>query len=181
MKSSHFPLLRASAATLALAFAMGGPAILAGCTNSAAAAVQPVEIDRTIADSVDGMILLDYPGPKGQIHYDSGKPDFFCDTVGMFSMYLQPEQQKRVRALFVQDMAQADWKNPTGHWIDAKSAFYVAGSKARGAMGPTLASFSREADALAFAARDGGQVYRFDQVTPGMVVLDGGVIKDHQS
>ncbi|MEO8653406.1 MAG: nitrous oxide reductase accessory protein NosL [Ramlibacter sp.] len=181
MKPSHSPLLRRSAAAFALAFAFGGPAILAGCGRSEAAAVQPVEIDRTIADSVDGMILLDYPGPKGQIHYDSGKPDFFCDTVGMFSMYLQPEQQKRVRALFVQDMGQADWKNPTGHWIDAKAAYYVAGSKARGAMGPTLASFAREADAVAFAARDGGKVYRFDQVTPGMVVLDGGVIKDHKS
>jgi copper chaperone NosL len=143
--------------------------------------VQAVEPDRNTVDAVDGMILLDYPGPKGQIHYAEGKPDFFCDTVGMLSMYLQPEQQKRVRALFVQDMSQADWKNPLGHWIDAKAAFYVAGSKARGAMGPTLASFAREEDAQAFAARDGGRVYRFDQVTPGMVVLDGGVIKDHKS
>ena len=75
-------------------------------------------------------------------------------------------------------MAQAEWKNPVGHWIDAHSAFFVAGSKARGAMGPTLASFAREEDARAFAAREGGHVLRFEQVTPDMAVLDGGVLKD---
>jgi copper chaperone NosL len=181
MKTSHIHLLRRSAAALALAFAVGTAGLLAGCGKTETVAVQAVELDRNAVDSIDGMILLDYPGPKGQIHYDSGKPDFFCDTVGLFSMYLQPDQQKRVRGLFVQDMAQADWNNPTGHWIDAKAAFYVVGSKARGAMGPTLASFARPEDAQAFAGKEGGQVYRFDQVTPEMVVLDGGVLKDPKS
>ncbi len=182
MKTSRFPRLRNGAAALALALAAAGAAGLAGCgSKDEAVAAQPVQLTREIVDSVDGMILLDYPGPKGQIHYASGKPDFFCDTVGLFSMYLQPEQQKRVRALFVQDMGQTDWKNPSGHWIDAKAAFYVAGSRARGAMGPTLASFAREEDARAFAGREGGKVYRFDEVTPAMVVLDGGVLKDKAS
>lgn len=178
MKAPHSHMLRRGAAALAMALAFGAAGILAGCSKDEAVAVQAVELDRNSIDAVDGMILLDYPGPKGQIHYDKGKPDFFCDTVGMFAMYLEPEQQKRVRGLFVQDMAKADWKNPIGHWIDAKSAFYVAGSKARGAMGPTLASFAREEDARAFATAQGGKVYRFDQVTPDMAVLDGGVLKD---
>ncbi len=182
MKPSLFSTASRSAALLALALAFAGGGLLAGCDSKAeAVAAQPVQLTRDTVDSVDGMILLDYPGPKGQIHYASGQPDFFCDTVGMFSMYLQPEQQKRVRAVFVQDMAQTDWKNPDGHWIDAKAAFYVAGSKARGAMGPTLASFAREEDARAFAGREGGKVYRFDEVRPEMVVLDGGVLKDKSS
>jgi copper chaperone NosL len=162
-----------AAGTLAVLFA------LAGCTQGdTAAPLRPAEVDRNTADAVDGMILLDYPGPKGQILYADGKPDFFCDTVGLFAMVLKPEQQRQVRALFVQDMAQADWANPVGHWIDAKAAFYVSGSQARGAMGATLASFAREDDARSFAARQGGRVVRFDQVTPDMVVLDGGVVKD---
>jgi copper chaperone NosL len=182
MKTSRFPTLRNGVAALALALAFAGAGGLAGCSGKAeTVAAQPVQLTRDVVDSVDGMILLDYPGPKGQIHYASGKPDFFCDTVGLFSMYLQPEQQKRVRAVFVQDMGQTDWKNPDGHWIDAKAAFYVAGSKARGAMGPTLASFAREEDARAFAGREGGKVYRFDEVRPEMVVLDGGVLKDKAS
>jgi Predicted lipoprotein involved in nitrous oxide reduction len=178
MTSLRLYTLRRGASILAVALAMGAALGVAGCGKSETVAVHAVEPDRSTADSLDGMILLDYPGPKGQIHYANGKPDFFCDTVGMFATYLNPEQQRPVRAVFVQDMAQAEWKNPTGHWIDAKAAFYVAGSKVRGAMGRTLASFAREDDARAFAAKEGGQVVRFDQVTPDMVVLDGGVVKD---
>jgi copper chaperone NosL len=181
MKSIRPHTLRRAAAALAVALAMGGALAVAGCGKSETIAVQAVEPDRNTADSLDGMILLDYPGPKGQIHYADGKPDFFCDTVGMFATFLKPEQQRPVRAVFVQDMGQTEWKNPTGHWIDAKAAFYVAGSKARGAMGRTLASFAREDDARAFAAKEGGQVIRFDQVTPEMAVLDGGVLKDHNT
>lgn len=173
------PRSRLNASLLAVALALGSTMLLPGCSQGEAAApLQAVAIDRNTADAVDGMLLLDYPGPKGQILYADGKPDFFCDTVGMFSMVLKPEQQRQVRAVFVQDMAQEDWAKPVGHWIDAKAAFYVAGSKARGAMGATLASFAREEDARAFAAKQGGQVLRFGQVTPDMVETDGGVIKD---
>lgn len=180
MKTSHFRLPRHTAAALAVACALATAGLLAGCGKSQAVAVQPAEVTRDIACSLDGMTLMDYPGPKAQIHYESGEPDFFCDTVEMFSIYLKPEQQRRVRSVFVQDMAQADWQAPAGHWIDAKTAFYVAGSKARGSMGPTLASFAREEDARAFAAGQGGKVLRFEQVTPDMAVLDGGVIKDQK-
>lgn len=179
MKIPHFPALCRTAAVIALVFA--GTGVLGGCSKSEPVAAQPIEITRGTTCSLDGMTLMDYPGPKAQIQYDQGKPDFFCDTVEMFSIYLKPEQQKRIRAIFVQDMAKADWNNPVGHWIDARTAFYVAGSKARGSMGPTLASFARESNASAFAAREGGKVYRFEQITPDMVVLDGGVLKDHMT
>lgn len=49
------------------------------------------------------MLLLDYPGSKAQIHYDQGLPEFFCDTVEMFAIYLEPEQKKRVVAIYTQD------------------------------------------------------------------------------
>ena len=171
--------LRGTAAAIALVFA--GAGILGGCSKSEPVAVSPIEITRGTTCSLDGMTLMDYPGPKAQIQYDQGKPDFFCDTVEMFSIYLKPEQQKRIRAIFVQDMAKTDWNNPVGHWIDARTAFYVAGSKRHGSMGPTLASFASESDASAFAAKEGGKVYRFEQITPDMVVLDGGVLKDHMT
>jgi len=153
-------------------------AMLAACGQTAQAPAKPVEITRETYCSLDGMALADYPGPKAQIHYEQGKPDFFCDTVEMFSIYLRPEQQRRVRAIFVQDMAGTDWNNPRGHWIDAKTAFYVMGSRMRGSMGPTLASFSREQDAKSFAGKYGGKVLRFGEVKLDMVTLDGGVIRD---
>jgi copper chaperone NosL len=125
------------------------------------------------------MLLADYPGPKAQIHYaGQAAPDFFCDTVEMFHIYLNPEQVRAVRGLFVQDMGRADWDEPRGHWIDAQNAYYVHGSKRRGSMGPTIASFALEADAAKFAAEYGGKVYRFADITPDMVALDGGALHD---
>ncbi len=159
-------------AALAAALAACGDAEQTGPTT-------PVEITAGTACSLDGMLLADYPGPKAQIHYaGQAGPDFFCDTVEMFSIYLRPEQAKPVQALFVQDMGQADWDQPRGHWIDAKSAYYVHGSRRRGSMGPTIASFAQEADAAKFAAEHGGKVYRFADITPEMAALDGGALHD---
>lgn len=153
---------------------------LTGCGQSAnSTAVAPLEISQGTSCALDGMLLADYPGPKAQIHYaGQAGPDFFCDTVEMFNITLQPEQARPVQALFVQDMGRADWDQPRGHWIDAKSAYYVHGSKRRGSMGPTIASFAQEADAAKFAAEHGGKVYRFANITPDMAALDGGTLHD---
>lgn len=157
-------------------------ATIGGCGD---AAVGTDTTARLISDgttcALDGMLLAHFPGPKAQIHYDgSAEPDFFCDTVEMFALLLKPEQARIVRAVYVQDMAQADWDKPRGHWIDARQAFYVIGADRPGSMGPTIASFAAEADATGFAGRHGGKVLRFAQVTPDMVVLDGGVLRDQK-
>lgn len=164
--------------TLILA-ALAAAALTACGQSETASGLEPLEINQGTSCTLDGMLLVDYPGPKAQIHYaGQAEPDFFCDTVEMFNVYLKPEQVRPVHGLFVQDMGKADWDQPRDHWIDAKSAFYVHGSKRRGSMGPTLASFAQEADAARFAAEYGGKVYRFADVTPDMVVLDGGALHD---
>lgn len=153
--------------------------VACGQPSETSAALQPIEINSATACALDGMLLADYPGPKAQIHYaGKAEPDYFCDTVEMFHLYLNPEQVKAVRGLFVQDMGRADWDQPRGNWIDAKKAFYVHGSKRRGSMGPTIASFALEKDATKFATEFGGKVYRFSGITPDMVVLDGGALHD---
>lgn len=163
-----------------LILAMLAMAALTACGKSeTATALTPVEISQGTSCTLDGMLLADYPGPKAQIHYaGQAEPEFFCDTVEMFHVYLKPEQVRAVRGLFVQDMGKADWDQPKDHWIDAKSAYYVHGSKRHGSMGPTIASFAQETDATKFAAEYGGKVYRFADVTPDMVVLDGGALHD---
>lgn len=156
-------------------------ALLCGCGPSATSGgdVVPIEIGPGTSCALDGMLLADYPGPKAQIHYvGKAEPDFYCDTMEMFHVYLNPEQVRAVRALFVQDMGKADWDDPRGNWIDARQAFYVWGSSKRGAMGPTIASFASRADAETFAAQNGGKVYVFDEITPDMVALDGGALHD---
>lgn len=155
-------------------------AVLAGGCEQKPQLAQPREITRSTACALDGMILADYPGPKGQIQYDKGEPDFFCDTMELMSIYLQPEQRKRVVGIFTQDMGKTDWQNPQGNWIDAKQAFFVHGSKMKGSMGPTLATFARAEDAQSFAKAHGGRVLRFEEITLDMVRLDGGVLKDER-
>jgi copper chaperone NosL len=152
--------------------------ILLGACSGEAPPAQPVEPVASTVCTLDGMSLADYPGPKAQIFYDSDDPEFFCDTVEMFALILGPEGRRSIRAVFTQDMARADWDHPHDHWIDAYSAFYVAGSRRKGSMGPTFAAFARRADAEAFAGKYGGKVLAFDEVTPDMADLRGGAARD---
>ena len=170
----RLPTAAALLAALSVAFVA-----LAACSDAPSTA-SAVDFDRNTVCVLDGMTLADFPGPKAQIHYDQGSPEFFCDTREMFSIALRPEQKRRVTGLFTQDMGKADWTRPQGHWIDARTAFYVVGSRLHGSMGPTVASFASEADAQRFSAGQGGQVLRFEQVTLDMVDLSGGATHDHK-
>lgn len=160
-----------------LALALSLAAVLTACSNPEAT-VQPQAIQTGTACSMDGMLLADFPGPKGQIHYASGEPDFFCDTQEMFSIYLQPEQQKRIIGIFTQDMAKTDWEKPEDNWIDAKKAWFVLGSSKTGSMGPTIAAFAEHKAAESFAGEYGGKVLKFEEVTPEMVDLTGAAGHD---
>lgn len=141
--------------------------------------VVALDINPHTTCDLDGMLLGDYPGPKGQIFYaGQEKPVFFCDTVELFHTVLAPEQIKAIQQIYVQDMAKADWENPSSHWIDAKTGFYVLGSKRHGSMGPTVASFSKEADAQQFIKEWGGKLYRFADMKIDMVDLSGGALHD---
>ena len=158
--------------------ALGG---LAACSDRSGEhqALVPVEIDASTTCELDGMLLLDYPGPKGQIHYaGAAEPVFFCDTVELFHTLRAPEQVKAIRAAYVQDMGKADWEQPRGNWMDVKGGFYVLGSKRHGSMGPTIASFAQEADAAKFAGEHGGKVLRFADIKLDMVDLSGGALHD---
>ncbi|NOV27247.1 nitrous oxide reductase accessory protein NosL [Cupriavidus necator] len=157
----------------------GSAVLVAGCGRKADAAAQPEAFDATTACSLDGMLLADYAGPKAQIFYaGEARPHWFCDTVELFHALLRPEQLRPVRAAFVQDMARADWERPRGHWFDATTGIYVAGSRRHGSMGPTLASFRAQPDAAAFAARHGGKLLRYVEVTPELADLSGGAMHD---
>ena len=153
---------------------------LFGCGQSTSnKAIVAIEIDPRTTCDLDGMLLADYPGPKAQIFYaGQDTPTFFCDTVEMFHTVLAPEQVKAIKAVYVQDMGKADWEQPRGNWFDAKTGFYVLGSKKHGSMGPTIASFSQEADAKKFSGEWGGKLLRYAEIKPDMVDLSGGALHD---
>lgn len=155
--------------------------LLAACSRNASIARAPVDFDAAATCALDGMLLGDYPGPKAQIFFgDDVRPVWYCDTVEMFSTLLRPEQVRAVSAVYTQDMALADWDLPRGHWFDARTGFYVSGSRRRGSMGPTIAGFAREDAAIKFASAYGGNVLRFADVTPAMVDLSGGAMHDQK-
>lgn len=152
--------------------------LIAACSKSVqtAGALEP---GNETSCSLDGMILKDYPGPKAQIHYAEGEPDFFCDLMELFATLHAPEQKRKLAGMYVQDMGKTAWERPEGNWIDAKSAIYVVGSKKLGSMGQTFGSFANMQDAEAFVIKEGGKIVRFEEVTADMVNLNTGAAHDN--
>jgi copper chaperone NosL len=117
-----------------------------------------------------GMLITRFDGPKGEVfRKETGDQVFkFCSTRDLFSYYLDPENKRNVAQMFVHDMSKMPWGNNSiddKHLIDAKTAWYVAGSEKMGAMGETLVSFSLQNDARAFAKEFGGTVIIFSDIT----------------
>lgn len=155
--------------------------LLAACggTDGGSGSVVALEIDRSTSCALDGMLLADYPGPKGQILYRGEREvHWFCDTTEVLDTLLRPEQVRPLIGAWVQDMAKADWERPQGHWVDARTAHYVLGSRRHGSMGPTAASFAEAAAAAAFVQQWGGRALAFGALTPEAVDLTGGALHD---
>lgn len=144
--------------------------VLVGCNDKQAEQKmlkQAVEIESSDECHLCGMLIVNFPGPKGEIaEKRSEQINKFCSTRDMFAYYLQPENKRNVTQLFVHDMSKMPWDELNdGHFIDAKSAWFVTGSSQLGAMGKTLASFSQREHADAFKKEFGGTVYGFDEIT----------------
>lgn len=148
--------------------------LLAGCGEDKKEVMvrQAIAIESSAECHLCGMIITNFPGPKGQV-YARGIQDNmrFCSTRDMFAFIVDPENQHNIQQAFVHDMAVTPWDDPDDEaYIDAKKAFYVIGHGKKGAMGPTLGSFSTQADADAFASSEGGKVYRFEEITLDLLV-----------
>lgn len=140
---------------------------LAGCGDSEQ---EHVSYDPVVFHSEDechicGMIIADFPGPKGQAVERDGVRKF-CSTAEMFSWWLQPENQILDARLYVHDMGSSHWDQPDDeHLVDATQAWYVSGTPLKGAMGASLASFADRAAAEQLAAEhEGAQILAFDDI-----------------
>jgi len=149
--------------------------ILSACSdNSAQQAVihQAVAMESSDECHLCGMLITHFDGPKGEIfRKEQGDKVFkFCSTRDMFSYYLDPENTRNVSQIMVHDMSKMPWGSDSiddKHFIDAKTAWFVTGSEKTGAMGKTLASFSLQTDAQAFADQFGGKVLSFKDINQG--------------
>ncbi|MCQ4296832.1 nitrous oxide reductase accessory protein NosL [Pseudomonas stutzeri] len=176
-------LYRIGAGTLFAALLAFG---LSGCEEKQEAqqSLEPVAFHAEDECHVCGMVISDFPGPKGQA-VEKGGVKKFCSTAEMLGWWLQPENRLLNAKLYVHDMGRSVWEHPDdGHLIDATSAYYVVGTSLKGAMGASLASFAQEQDALRLAEEHGGRVLRFDQIDQALLQeaasMQHGSMHDHR-
>jgi len=138
-----------------------------GCSedNSTNISSIPTDLTREEVCMLDGMILVDHPGPKGQVIFKDGTHHFFCDTKGLIATLYDPNYKTKIKQAFVQDFGNRKWGSYNENWIDVKQAFLVIDSSQFGAMGPTLATFGTRADAEAFIKEFGGSLLSFNELT----------------
>lgn len=150
--------------------------LVLACTEERPYKPLPAELTRDHACSVCGMIIVDFPGAKGQIHYKNGKIDRFCSTLDLFVFYNQPDRPANIAAIFVNDMGKADRNHLHTYWTDAQKAFYVYGGDVMGPMGEALVPFSEKEAAGRYIKEHGGRIVSFGEVTMEMLRPD---VHDH--
>lgn len=148
---------------------------LTGCDKpvEASNSLAPVAFHSSDECHVCGMIIGEFPGPKGEVVEHSGVKKF-CSTAEMIGWWLQPENQHSGAKLYVHDMGRVAWDKPDdAQLIDARDAFYVVGTKLKGAMGVVLASFSSKHMADKLAEEQGGRVLRFSEIDQSVLQQPG--------
>ena len=151
---------------------------LTGCQKQAAELPQPREMTAETIGHYCGMNLFEHPGPKGQIFAASLiEPVWFSSVRDTIAFTMLPDEPKDIQAIYVSDMGKASsWEKPgADNWVEARKAFFVIGSRAKGGMGGDEAvPFSDRGAAEKFATDKGGQVVTFDQVPRDYVLASGG-------
>lgn len=160
-----------------LAVLLGAGLLLAACREEASVPPPPFELTADATGNFCGMNLMEHAGPKGQIILSSRKdPVWFSSARDTIAYTMLPEEDKRIRAVYVSDMGKAaNWDQPgINNWTDARRAFFVIGSAAKGGMGGDEAvPFSERAAAEDFARAKGGRVVAFKDVPQDYVLGQG--------
>ena len=132
----------------------------AGCKRGGSVAEAfPEPIQATTTCAVDGMLLMNHPGPKGQIVFKDGTRAFYCDVREVFEALYDPEQAHRIARAFVQPFDGRDWQVAyKDGWAEVRELTYVLGSRQMGHMGPTLVPFREHERAQAFVQEQGGHL-----------------------
>jgi len=148
--------------------------IVSGCGETPSElqlAQNAMAIERSDECHLCGMIINGFPGPKGQLYKRGSEQNMkFCSTRDMFAYLLDPEHKHAIQTVYVHDMEKGLWDTPDDEfYINARTAWYVAGHEQKGAMGPTLASFSNKEVAETFAAQYGGKIYQFEDINQSLL------------
>ncbi len=135
-------------------------------------AARPVPAD--VRCPVCGMYPARSPDWAAQVIFANGDAQFFDSPLSLFmylgdvARYSPGRSADEIVAHYVTDV-------PSRSWVDARSAFYVNGSTAKGPMrAGNLPAFASQDAARQFAAQRGGKVLAYADVDAGLVAQLGG-------
>lgn len=159
----------------ALWIAIGFSALLlAGCQEETVASrPDPVPLTEENAAHYCQMVVLDHPGPKAQIHLTGNPfPIWFTQVRDAVAFAQSPEESHGIAAIYVNDMADADWNDPgRGNWIAVDDAHFVIESGQKGGMGaPEAVPFGNLEAAEDFAKQRGGRIVQFAEIPEDYVL-----------
>lgn len=124
-----------------------------------AAAQEPGPKDKC---PVCGMFVHGYPEWVAAIRHKDGRTSFFDGPKDLFTFLRDPGKYRPGAAPPAEILVKDYYKVA---WVDARTAFFVAGSDVSGPMGKELVPFATEAGARAFMKDHGGRrLLRFAEV-----------------
>lgn len=140
-----------------------------GAGSSLAADLPPREVARNTRCPVCGMYPALSPQWIAQIVFNDQSASSFDSPVDLFRflnnmiVFDKTHKPADVGAIWVADYG-------TRAWTDARKAFYVSGSQARGPMNePNLPAFASRAAADAHARAQGGRVLAYAEITRELI------------
>lgn len=126
--------------------------------------VSPGTITEDMRCPVCGMYPARYPEWHSHIIFRDGSIAAFDGCKDLFTFLLDIKRfdgsrsSEDVAAVFVKDFI-------SGEWINAKDAYFVAGSSKTGPMGKELIPFAGHMDAMRFHEKHGGFMTRYSEIT----------------
>lgn len=142
--------------------------ILLATSAQASEQFEPRPIAKSERCPVCGMYPANYPQWHSQIVFKDGQHSSFDSPIEMFRFVHNPSRyDKRHDAEAIGKIYVTDFEQ--GGWVDARLAYYVTGSSAKGPMGDDLPAFASKDKAAGFVKKFGGEVLTFQQVTPALI------------
>lgn len=163
---------------------------LAGCLGGSTTdneVPDPISLDEEQACDECAMIIQDYPGPTGQIYFESipadrDGPAWFCSGICAYVYrYRHVADGAQPIVTYLTDYSSIEYEisDDSSPFISAAVAadtfapeselFGVVGSEVRGAMGADVIPFSDRSDAESFAAAHGGTVRQASEIDRDLV------------
>jgi len=134
------------------------------CTSNTNIKIEPINLTNEHSCDCDGMVIVEYKGPKAQILWKNGKRTLYCEVKEAFFEILDDVKGKRVSAIFVQDFSNISWGSYVDKWMKAEDAYYIIDSDKDGAMGITYVPFSIIDEALEFKENNNGKLLNFKDI-----------------